>query len=75
MLSDGQIIRIKNDWLVLNEKPRLGSYNVKIPEASFYLSKRKAKKRGIQGIGSDSVVLEIKAKPEHMAELREAIIQ
>jgi hypothetical protein len=76
VLSEEQIKRIKNGWLILNEKPLLGSGStVKIPEASFYLSKRKAKKAGVQGIESDSVVLQLKAKPEHMTELREAMSQ
>ena len=76
VLGEGQIRQIKNKWLVLNEKPLLGSGStVKIPEASFYLSKRKGKKRGVTGIESKSVVLEIKAKSEHSAELRSAISQ
>jgi von Hippel-Lindau disease tumor suppressor protein len=76
VLNEGQIRQVKNKWLNLNEKPLLGSGStVKIPEASFYLSKRKAKKRGVTDIGSKSVVLEIKARPEHSAEFLSAITQ
>ena len=73
VLTDDQLQQVRNGWLTLNEKPKMMSWPHYIPEASFTLSKGKAKKRGVQGVKSGSFVLELKLVPEYMAEFREAV--
>ena len=73
VLNEDQIRRLKNKWLILNEKRRISSRPFIMPQGGFYLSKRKAKKRGIEGVGSTTLVIEIKPAPEYAVEFRGAI--
>lgn len=73
LLSEEQIKGIKNDWLILNTDTYRRTAPYDIPEAGFFVSKKEAKKKGIQGIDSRSIVLEVKIKPEYMADFRTAM--
>lgn len=73
LLSEEQIKDIKNDWLILNPDTYRRTAPFDIPEAGFFVSKKEAKKKGIQGIDSRSIVLEVKIKPEYMADFRTAM--
>jgi hypothetical protein len=73
VLSNDQIEKIQNQWLILNQKRWHSSYSFEVPEAGFTVSERKAKKRGVEGDGSKRLVLEIKVKPEYMVEFQSAI--
>ena len=72
-LNTEQIKQLKNDWLILNPDTRRRTAPFDIPEGGFYVSKKEAKKKGIPGINSKSVVLEIKIKPENAIDFRTAI--
>ena len=74
LLSEDQIKRIKNDWVVLNPDTYRRTAPFDIPEAGFFVPKNKAKKRGIPGINSKSIVLEVKIKPESMADFMGVIV-
>lgn len=75
ILNQEQIKRLINKWLNLNKKTRVSTRPFVMPQGGSYISKRKAKKRGVEGIGKRSLVLEIKAIPEYMTEFRAAISQ
>ena len=74
LLSEDQIKRIKNDWVVLNPDTYRRTAPFDIPEAGFFVPKNKAKKRGIPGINSKSIVLEVKIKPESMDDFMGVIV-
>lgn len=72
-LNKTQIKQLKNKWLVLNEETRMNTRPFYVPEGGFYVKNRHAKKRGLVDLPSSSFVVEIKAKPEYMAEFQAAI--
>lgn len=73
ILNKEQIKEIKNNWLILNPDTYRRTAPFNIPEAGFFVSKKEAKKRSIQGINSKSIVLEVKIKPEYISDFRTAI--
>lgn len=73
ILDEEQIKQLKNDWLILNQKTYRRTAPFYMPEGGFYVSKKESKKRGIQGINSRSIVLEVKIKPESIADFQTAI--
>lgn len=73
LLSEEQIKGIKNDWLILNPDTYRRTAPFYMPEAGFFVSKKEAKKKGIQGINSRSIVLEVKIKPEYLAAFKAAM--
>ena len=73
LLDEDQIRMIKNDWVIPNPDTYRRTAPYDIPEAGFYVPKNKAKKRGVPGINSKSIVLEIKIKPESMADFKSAV--
>ena len=73
MLDEEQIKQLKNDWLMPNPDTYRRTAPYDMPEAGFYVSKKEAKKKGIQGINSRSIVLEVKIKPESIADFKTAI--
>ena len=75
VLSKEQVERIKNRWLIVNQKRWHSAYSFDVPEAGHSVSKRQAEKREIEGGGAGKFVLEIKVQPEYMAEFRAAIAQ
>lgn len=75
VLSKEQVERIKNQWLVVNQKRWHSAYAFDVPEAGHSVSKRQAENREIEGGGAGKFVLEIKVQPEYMAEFRAAITQ
>jgi hypothetical protein len=75
VLSKEQVERIKNRWLIVNQKRWHSAYAFDVPEAGHSVSKRQAERREIEGGGAGKFVLEIKVQPEHMAEFRAAIAQ
>lgn len=66
LLNEDQIMMIKNDWVILNPDTYRRTAPYDMPEAGFYVPKNKAKKRGIPGVNSKSIVLEVKIKPESL---------
>ncbi len=74
-LSENQVSQLKNKWLILNEKTRRGSAPRIIPEGGFYVKKNDAQKRGIEGVSGKNFVLEIKIKPEYIAEFKSEVLQ
>lgn len=75
ILNEDQIKKIKNDWLILNPETYRRTAPYDIPKGAFYVPKKKAKKRGIQGINGRSIVFEVKIKPESIAEFMTVISQ
>lgn len=73
LINEEQITKIKNDWLILNPDTYRRTAPYDMPEAGFYVSKKQAKKKGITGINSKSIVLEVKIKPESISEFKTAI--
>jgi len=74
ILDKEQIKQLKNGWLILNPNTYRSSNPHQMPEGGFYVSKKQAKKIGIQGISSKSIVLEIKIKPEAIADFQSIIV-
>ena len=75
ILGEDQVSRLKNKWLLVNEKTRRRSSPFDIPAGGFFTSKKNAKKLGIQDVKAHHLTLEIKAKPEFVEEFRKAIAQ
>ena len=75
LLNEEQIRRIKNDWLILNPDTYRRTAPFDMPEAGFYVSKKQAKKNGIEGINSKSIVLEVKIKPESITDFQAAMVE
>jgi len=73
MLDKEEIKRLKNDWLILNTNTYRSTNPHSMPEGGFYVTKKQAKKKGIQGINSRSIVLEVKIKPESLADFQAAM--
>ena len=73
ILDKEQIKQMKNDWLILNPNTYRRTAPFYMPEGGFYVSKKEAKKKGIQGINSRSIVIEVKIKPESIADFQTAI--
>ena len=73
ILNEEQIKKIKNSWLILNPDTYRRTAPYDIPEGAFYVTKKQAKKNGIQGINARSIVLEVKIKPESMADFMTVI--
>ena len=74
-LNREQIERIKNRWLILNKKRWHSYYSFDVPEAGYSVSKRQARKKGVEAGDSKRFVLEIKIQPEIMAEFQDALTQ
>lgn len=72
ILSEEQVRRTQNQWLVLNNKRWHSAYG-ELPEPAFAVSERKARKRGIEEDGTKRLILEIKIKPEFQADFQSAI--
>jgi hypothetical protein len=72
-LNKTQIKLLKNSWLVLNTETRMNTRPFHVPEGGFYVKNRHAKKRGLVDISSSNFVIEIKVKPEYLAEFQAAI--
>lgn len=75
ILDEEQIRQLKNDWVILNPDTYRRTAPFYMPEGGFYVSKKEAKKKGIQGINSRSIVLEVKIKPESIADFQAAIAE
>lgn len=75
ILNEDQILQLKNSWLVLNEKTSTSTRPFNFPEGGFHVRKKHAKKRGIEGVKSNTLVIEIKAMPEYESEFQSAIAQ
>ena len=75
ILNEDQILQLKNSWLVLNEKTSTSTRPFNLPEGGFHVRKKQAKKRGIEGVKSNTLVIEIKARPEYESEFLLAISQ
>lgn len=73
ILDEEQVSKLKNKWLVLNEKTSRRSRPFDIPEGGFFTSKKDAKKLGIQNVKAHFLIIEIKAKPEFVEDFRSAI--
>ncbi len=73
ILDEEQIKQLKNHWLILNPNTYRRTAPFNMPDGGFYVSKKQAKKKGIQGINSKSIVLEVKIKPESIADFQTAI--
>lgn len=73
ILDEEQVGRLKNKWLVLNEKTSRRSRPFDIPQGGFFVSRKDAKKLGIQEMKAHHVILEVKARPEFATEFKSAI--
>jgi hypothetical protein len=73
LLNEEQVSKLKNKWLLLNEKIRRRSRPFDMPEGGFFTSKKDAKKLGIPNMKSYHLILELRAKPEFVEEFRSAI--
>ena len=73
LLNEDQIMMLKNDWVILNPDTYRRTAPYDMSEAGFYVPKNKAKKRGIPGVNSKSIVLEVKIKPEYIDAFNRAI--
>jgi hypothetical protein len=72
-LNEEQVARLKNKWLVLNDKLRQNTVPFDLPRGAFYLKRKAALNRGLENLPRSSLVFEIKAKPEYADEFRAAI--
>jgi hypothetical protein len=75
ILNEDQVRRLKNKWLILNEKTRRGSAPRTIPQGGFYVKKKDARKRGLDWVSGKNFVLEIKIKPEFIDEFKTEILK
>ena len=75
ILNEDQILRLKNNWLVLNEETSTNTRPFNFPKGGFHVRKKHAKKRGIEGVKSNTLVIEIKARPEYESEFLLAVSQ
>jgi TPR repeat protein len=73
-LNKGQISAIKNKWLVLNENTVLRSNSGIVPRGGFFVEKKEVKARGIDNVNKGAV-LEIRIKPEYVADFQAAMPQ
>jgi hypothetical protein len=73
ILDEEQIRQLKNNWLILNPDTYRRTAPFYMPEGGFYVSKKEAKKKGIQGINSRSIVLEVKIKPESITDFQAVV--
>lgn len=74
-LSEEHVLRLKNKWLVINEETYRRSNPHHMPAGGFYVSKRNAKKRGLQYTKSHFIVIEVKAKSDFTADFQTALFE
>lgn len=74
MLSEEQVLQIRNRWLVLNEKTwRRSGPPHDLPQGGFLLSKREVKDLGVSAEKNHMVIM-IRIKPEFLEEFRAAVL-
>jgi len=72
-LMPDQVLRLKNKWIVENEKTWRRSRPHDIPAGGFYTKKKEIKKLGLPYAKGRYIVIEVKAQPAYQAEFRAAI--
>jgi hypothetical protein len=73
MLDEEQVLRLKDKWLILNEKTwRRAGPPHHLPQGGFLLSNKEVKKLGISA-EKHHVMIQIKIKPEFVADFQAAM--
>ena len=72
MLSEEQVLQLKDKWLVLNEKIWQRTRPFDLPQGGFLLSKKEIKKHGLSA-KKHQMMIQIKIKPEFVADFRAAM--
>lgn len=72
MLSEEQVLLLKDKWLVLNEKTRRRSRPFDLPQGGFLLSKKEIKRHGLSA-KKHHMIIQVKIKPEFVKDFRAAM--
>ena len=72
MLSEEQVLRLKDKWLVLNEKTRRRTRPFDLPQGGFLLSRKEIKQHGVSA-KKHHMMTQIRIKPEFVADFRAAM--
>jgi hypothetical protein len=72
MLSEEQVLLLKDKWLVLNEKTWQRTRPFDLPQGGFLLSRKEVKQVGVSA-KKHHVMIQIKIKPEFVEDFRAAM--
>ena len=76
ILTNEQVSSLKNKWILMNkETGQTFNMNLGVPAGGFPVSRKDAKKMGIEEVDGRTLVIEIKCKPEFQSQFNSAVLK